>query len=104
MTRFGRRLTLAVAICAAAVPLGFGVEHYMETRSVTAQAEQDLAALGREFPDRAAEQALAAKYWADNPDVRDHFYFGEKGPLGVYGARSHFRRHGQGEGRNWPDR
>jgi hypothetical protein len=51
--------------------------------------------------DTAAEEALARAYWERYPDVRANPLYGEKGSLGVLGAREHFMQHGRREGRVW---
>lgn len=50
-------------------------------------------------PDRLAEKILAEAYWLRYPDIRSDGYFGEKGPIGIYGAREHYEQHGKREGR-----
>jgi hypothetical protein len=50
-------------------------------------------------PDLQNERALAHGYWRRYPDIRDHSHWGEKGPMGIWGARHHYRQHGQREGR-----
>ncbi len=51
---------------------------------------------------RLDERQQAEAYWRTYPDVENHPYFGKNGPLGIFGAREHFRRHGKQEGRRWP--
>jgi hypothetical protein len=51
--------------------------------------------------DAAAEEALARAYWERYPDVRASALYGEKGRLGILGAREHFTQHGRREGRVW---
>lgn len=51
--------------------------------------------------DTAAEEALARAYWERYPDVRANPLYGEKGSLGILGAREHFMQHGRREGRVW---
>jgi hypothetical protein len=50
-------------------------------------------------PDLQAERALAHGYWRRYPDIRDHSHWGEKGPMGIWGARDHYQQHGRREGR-----
>lgn len=50
-------------------------------------------------PDLEAERALAHGYWRRYPDIRDHSHWGEQGPMGIWGARDHYRQHGRREGR-----
>jgi hypothetical protein len=45
----------------------------------------------------------AETYWAHYPDVANDPYFGRNGPLGIFGAREHYDRHGRREGRVWPN-
>mgnify|MGYP001815005776 FL=1 len=45
------------------------------------------------------ELELAKAYWLRYTDVRTHPFFGEEGPLGITGAREHYRQHGRREGR-----
>lgn len=47
------------------------------------------------------ETLFAQAYWARNPDVAAHPFFGAKGALGIFGAREHYDRHGRLEGRIW---
>lgn len=51
--------------------------------------------------DLVREGVLARAYWERNPDVADDPFFGETGVLGVFGARTHYDRHGRKEGRTW---
>lgn len=51
--------------------------------------------------DQVREKVLAEAYWRRNPDVAANPFFGTAGPLGVFGAREHFNRHGRVEGRGW---
>lgn len=51
--------------------------------------------------DQAQEKILAEAYWRRNRDVAVHEFFGVDGPLGVFGPREHFNRHGRLEGRVW---
>lgn len=51
--------------------------------------------------DTTAEAALAHAYWERYPDVRASALYGEKGHLGILGAREHFMQHGRREGRVW---
>ena len=51
--------------------------------------------------DTAAEEKLARAYWAHYPDVAASPLFGEKGSMGVLGAREHYMKHGRREGRIW---
>lgn len=51
--------------------------------------------------DMVRETVLARAYWDRNPDVREHAFFGDDGPLGAFGAREHYDRHGRLEGRRW---
>lgn len=50
-------------------------------------------------PDAAQERLLAESYWRRYRDVRDDAYWGEKGPMGIWGPRDHYRQHGRREGR-----
>lgn len=49
--------------------------------------------------DRSLELQLARAYWLRYDDVKSDPFFGENGPTGIYGAREHYRLHGQHEGR-----
>lgn len=49
--------------------------------------------------DHLAEKILAEAYWKRYADVRNDPYFGEKGPMGIFGAREHYKQHGKREGR-----
>lgn len=51
--------------------------------------------------DEAEERALAEAYWSRYPDVAGSDAFGRGGQLGIYGAREHYQRYGQTEGRKW---
>jgi hypothetical protein len=62
--------------------------------------QQKAAALLRDAAaQRADEVQLARDYWLRYSDVRTHAFFGENGPLGISGAKEHFRQHGRREGR-----
>lgn len=50
-------------------------------------------------PHLLAEKALAEAYWHRYLDVRNDAYFGKDGPMGIYGAREHYKQHGRREGR-----
>ncbi len=52
--------------------------------------------------DPAEIRRQAEAYWDLNPDVAHHEYFGRDGKFGLYGARTHYLRHGRYEGRMWP--
>ncbi len=49
------------------------------------------------------ERSLAETYWTRNADVAADLYYGRDGTLGVWGAREHFKHHGEKEGRHWPE-
>ncbi len=49
--------------------------------------------------DRTGELPLARAYWLRYEDIKHHPLYGENGPLGISGAREHFRQHGRHEGR-----
>lgn len=49
--------------------------------------------------DHKIEAELAASYWRRYADVKKNRYWGEKGPLGIWGPRDHFNQHGRREGR-----
>lgn len=51
--------------------------------------------------DLEAENKLANDYWQRYPDVRKHVIWGEKGRLGIYGARDHYRYLGRLQGKRW---
>lgn len=50
-------------------------------------------------PDPQQEKILAASYWQRYLDIRENDHWGEKGPMGIWGPRDHFRKHGKREGR-----
>ncbi len=50
-------------------------------------------------PDAAQERILAESYWRRYRDVREDAYWGEHGPMGIWGPRDHYRQHGKREGR-----
>lgn len=50
-------------------------------------------------PDAAQERILAESYWRRYRDVREDAYWGENGPMGIWGPRDHYRQHGRREGR-----
>lgn len=50
-------------------------------------------------PDAAKERLLAESYWRRYRDVREDTYWGENGPMGIWGPRDHYRQHGRREGR-----
>lgn len=52
-------------------------------------------------PEYLAEKALAEAYWQRYPDIKNDSYFGEKGPMGINGAREHFKQYGKSEGRKY---
>lgn len=49
--------------------------------------------------DLQLEQEMAEAYWLRYPDVRANDYWGPAGPLGIWGARDHYRQHGKREQR-----
>lgn len=49
--------------------------------------------------DNGQLRSAAEAYWDRYPDIREHYYFGEHGPLGLDGARQHYLQHGRREGR-----
>ncbi|OGR17101.1 MAG: hypothetical protein A2X81_12765 [Desulfobacterales bacterium GWB2_56_26] len=50
-------------------------------------------------PDSEKERLLADSYWRRYRDVREDAYWGENGPMGIWGPRDHYRQHGRKEGR-----
>ncbi len=58
-----------------------------------------------QMPEEGAEevQRRATLYWDTYPDVSRHEYFGRDGKLGIYGARTHYLKHGRYENRKWPE-
>lgn len=62
-----------------------------------------LEELQRHYPDKNIEEQLANKYWAKYRGVRTDKFFGQFGPLGPWGAREHYLRHGKFENREWPE-
>jgi hypothetical protein len=47
----------------------------------------------------AQEKLLAEGYWLRYKDVRKDRYWGENGPMGIWGPRDHYQQHGRREGR-----
>jgi hypothetical protein len=45
------------------------------------------------------EKLLAEGYWLRYKDVRKDRYWGENGPMGIWGPRDHYQLHGRREGR-----
>jgi len=67
-----------------------------------AERDRYLAAFAdRRSVDPAIEEAESEAYWRRYPDVAADLYYGRGGPLGVLGARQHYRDHGYREGRQW---
>ena len=52
-------------------------------------------------PGSSLEHELAEAYWRRYPDIKEDAHYGINGPLGIFGAREHFRQHGKREGRVW---
>jgi hypothetical protein len=52
-----------------------------------------------ESVDDVQRRRAAESYWERYPEIREHHYFGEHGPLGIDGARQHYLQHGRHEGR-----
>ncbi len=50
-------------------------------------------------PNYQKEKALADGYWRRYKDIRQNRYWGRDGPMGIWGARHHYRQHGRREGR-----
>ncbi|BDD85681.1 hypothetical protein [Desulfofustis limnaeus] len=55
--------------------------------------------LEKHAPDLARERLLAESYWHRYEDIRLHSYWGENGPMGIWGPRDHYEQHGRREGR-----
>ncbi len=55
--------------------------------------------LEQNMPDLQQERKMAESYWLRYQDVRDDPYWGENGPMGIWGARDHYEIHGRSEGR-----
>lgn len=58
--------------------------------------------------DYREEKLLAKSYWLRYHDVKTNNYWGQNGPMGIWGARDHFVQHGKREGRifkpiNYPE-
>ena len=53
--------------------------------------------------DVAEMRRQAEAYWTRYKDVGRHDHFGRNGELGLYGARTHYLRHGRYERRQWPE-
>jgi len=51
--------------------------------------------------DLVLERKLAEAYWQRNPDVAKSPVWGRESPLGILGARDHYRFCGKREGRKW---
>lgn len=47
--------------------------------------------------------ALAEAYYLRYPDIASDTFFGRSGPMGIYGAREHYRQYGRSEGRIFGD-
>lgn len=70
--------------------------------SLLAERDHYLAAVSEQMSvDPSAEEAEAKAYWGRYPDVAANDYYGPGGPLGLLGARQHYRDHGRREGRRW---
>jgi hypothetical protein len=94
---------LAMILAVGVVYLGLVGPALLGDRGAADQAEVVRRMAERPDIDPAQEERLARAYWARNPDVAGDSYFGEQGRLGVFGARTHYERHGQREGRAWGD-
>ncbi len=68
-----------------------GKRAYLMT--VSRMPEMDIAEVRRQ----------AEAYWDRYPNVANNWHFGRNGELGIYGARTHYLRHGRYEGRVWPE-
>ena len=55
--------------------------------------------LQRNKPDLKEERVLSESYWLRYRDVREHPYWGENGPMGIWGPRDHYKLLGKREGR-----
>ena len=57
------------------------------------------------MPEEDAEEVRrrAEIYWTAYPDVAVDDYFGRGGKMGIYGARTHYQKHGRFENRIWPE-
>ena len=53
--------------------------------------------------DPAEIRRQAEAYWDLYPGVAADEYFGRNGKFGLYGARTHYLRHGRYAGRTWPE-
>lgn len=53
--------------------------------------------------DPAEMRRQAEAYWDAYPGVARDEAFGRNGKFGLYGARTHYLRHGRYEGRTWPE-
>ena len=53
--------------------------------------------------DPAEMRRQAEAYWDRYRSVARDEYFGRNGKFGIYGARTHYLRHGRYEGRTWPE-
>ncbi len=49
--------------------------------------------------DKREEKVLAQDYWLRYEDIKKDNYWGENGPMGIFGPRDHFQQHGKREGR-----
>lgn len=103
MAEISRRKWIGIAVVLAIVAAVFVSKGLLyENIWLPHRAEQELAELNEMYPDIAMEKNLAEAYWSQYPDAAADFYFGRRGLMGVYGARAHFRTHGESEGRIWP--
>ena len=50
-------------------------------------------------PDLKEVRILAESYWLRYQDIREDQYWGEKGPMGIWGPRDHYHLFGKNEGR-----
>lgn len=92
-----------VLIASFGIAILFLGTFYYEEYGVKIRDNAIIAEQKKNYPDKKRERRLAEAYWSRYPDVRDDWYFGQNGRLGVYGARVHYERHGkQGNGRVWP--
>ncbi len=94
-------ILLLVGVCLAGA-LGVGGYFYKQQQRAAWDAKI-VNELKARYPNEERERMLAEIYWSRYPDVRADPYFGKGGRLGNYGAREHYRRHGDDVTvRMWP--
>jgi len=91
----------AVMLAAIAVYAAGALRSPVWNDKLYAEQQRLQAIRAAENRESAEERALAEAYWERYPDVARSPDYGVDGPLGIHGAREHYRRHGRFEGRKW---